>query len=82
MTGEPCTCHECCYVIPWAFTRTSWLPFGPLTRQQWGIVFDNLLPEQAAKRCVFSFAYMPNGEWVIGAMGIDQALELPVEGDA
>ena len=80
--SAPCTCPECCHVLPWASTRTSWLPFGPCTRKQWNILFEHLLPEQAKKGCVFSFAYMWNGEWVIGDMSVDQALELPTEGSA
>jgi hypothetical protein len=82
MSAERCTCPECCYVLPWASTRTGWLPFGPINRRKWNVLLDNLLSEQAKKGCVFSFAYMRNGEWVVGDMAIDQAIALPVEGRA
>jgi hypothetical protein len=79
---QPCTCPECCHVLPWASTRSGWLPFGPISRRQWRIVFDLLLPEREKQRCVFSFAYMRGGRWVVGDMALEQAEGLPVWGIA
>jgi hypothetical protein len=76
ITDECCRCPSC---IPWVSTRTSWLPFAS---RLWPGILDELLPEQAKKGCVFTFATTGDGVWVVGDMAIEHARDLPVAGEA